>query len=78
MDTTPYYIALTECINTREFAAADSVFATLEEAKAWIRENQASGSYRSHPFSKIIEVTGKDITQIYTKTPDYSGWCEQY
>lgn len=73
-----YYIALTECINTGEMDMAYKVFESLEEAKEWVKDNEANSHYRHHPYSKIIQINTNtnEATQLYFRTPRNGDWYE--
>lgn len=68
------YICITECINTGHIAVSSESITTLEEAKEWINDNSAEGSYRIHNFEKIIEINEAGETeQVYMRRPEYCG-----
>ena len=73
-ETNKTYICITECINTGHLQASSETITSLEEAKEWIDENSASGSYRVHNFDKIIEINESgDAEQVYFRKPESFG-----
>lgn len=74
------YVCITECINTHHLAISDTPIRSLEEAKKWIADNRAYGSYRIYNIEKIVEINIRGETeQVYTKTPNSNGeWRELY
>ena len=68
------YVCITECINTGHLEISSETIVTLEEAKTWISENCASGSYRNHNFDKILEISNSgNVEQVYFRRPENHG-----